>query len=119
MTQDEIKDLLRQKSDYRKVDFAGEREFILGKRAFDIAKQREGLEPEDVVGGEKDGDSDLSANLGRAAKLIYVGLLPFDDSLELEVVEELITFADAKMVGELMNDLFGDMTPEEPTAGKE
>ena len=120
MDKQQIIDTLRQKPEYAEIEYAGEtRGFILGKRAFDIAKHKEGLQPEDILKGDDEGD--LGEQLDMLARVLWCGFLPFPQTaLPLEDVKALVTIGDMKHLEEALPDIFGDLAEEarQAVAGK-
>ena len=110
----------RNHPDTIKITLAGEElPFFIGRKSFALAKE-EGIEYGDVLKAAQDPDeSDIMGNLDNFGKLVWIGLLVFDDiDVSWEQVANLLTTKQMQRIGDKMSKAFGDVIEEEAAAGK-
>ena len=99
MTFDERAARLANHPDTVTVAIAGEeRPWFLGKVTFDLAKAKN-IELGDILGQFEDVDEDaalgsVSGMLDNFGQLLYFGMLPFQEDLELEEVTDFLSLGD-------------------------
>lgn len=95
MTKEELQEALRNHPDTIEIEFAGkERPYFIGNRTFALLRER-GFDPNKVfpfdLTEEEIEEEGITGQSDRAAQLVWAGLLPFDEDLELEDVEALMS----------------------------
>lgn len=119
MTFQERAERLLQHPDTVTVTVAGEdRPWFLGKVTFDLARQR-GIEVGDLlssVDAAGDDADQLAPMIDKVGRLVFVGLLPFEEGLEEADVTDLISVGELPGLVKAIMDPLQDIAEDE--AGK-
>ncbi len=65
--------------------------WYLGAKSFELAREKEGLEPDDIL-VDVDPDKPIATGIERVSRLVWAGWLVFDEDLSVEDVKALISF---------------------------
>ena len=92
MTKEERLTRLKEHQDTLQVEYAGEeRYWLLGRYALHLVKQA-GEDPDEILGSV--GGDGMTEDMDMFAKILWAGFLPFDEDLEYEEVQMLLSMGD-------------------------
>lgn len=118
MTFQERAERLKNHPDTVTVEIAGEeRPWFLGKVTFDLAKAR-GLDLSEVLGrfetvGEDAGLAQLAPMIEHFGRLLYFGMLPFQEDLEESDITDFLSVADLPRLLPVLMDPLSDFADDE------
>ena len=113
MTPQERADKLRRHPDTIEIEICGEpHPWLLGSLTFKLLKEK-GSTMNEVFAQMSGDESDLEGKLEGFAKLVYAGMLPFDEKLELGDIEPLLSVGDMNRMAPLMMGRLEDVAEEE------
>ena len=116
MTKQERIELIRQSEDCKTMVLAGkEREFFFGRETFVVA-EKQGVDLGALLEGVSE-DDHPAENLGKMAKIAWLGCLVLDESADLEEFELLLSIQDGhrlKSVLEVEGEAPPTMRPGPP-----
>ena len=113
MTFDERAEKLRRHPDTIEIEICGEpRPWFLGKLTFDLAKAK-GSALGEVFAQLSTAGEDLGAQMDAFGRLVYAGLLPFDETIELDDVAPFLSVGDMNRMAPLLTGRLEEVAEEE------